>query len=166
MHILTRIPRLAPALGLALVLAASCAWATTQPVRSHDHRATSTTLDLSPDGHKWASDASLSHAMQRIRDVLQPDAETILADRLDKRQYRRFAKSINGVIADMVANCSLPVEADARFHIILAQMMDGVAAMEGQDEIGTRREGAVMILAAIEKYAMYFDAPGFEPVRR
>ncbi len=166
MHILTRTTGLAPALGLALTLAAGSAWAATEPVRAHDHRATATTLELSPGGHKWPSDAPLSQAMQRIRNVLQPDADAILAGRLDKRQYRRFAKSINGEIATMVANCGLPPEADARFHLILSEMMDGVAAMEGQDEIGTRQQGAVRILSAIEAYATYFDDPALAPVRR
>lgn len=88
----------------------------------------------------------------------------VLADRIDKRQYRRFAKSINGIIAHLVANCHLPPEADAGLYIVLAEMMDGVAAMEGQQEIGTEREGALMIFGAMDRYAQHFDDPGFAPI--
>lgn len=55
----------------------------------------------------------------------------------------------------VVANCQLPE------HVVLEQMLDGLAAMK--TETG-RAQGAAKIVQALELYGAYFDHAGWQPL--
>lgn len=61
----------------------------------------------------------------------------------------------------VVANCQLPEQADQQLHIVLEQMLDGLAAMK--TETG-RAQGAAKIVQALELYGAYFDHAGWQPL--
>jgi hypothetical protein len=71
---------------------------------------------------------------------------------------------VNGEVGYMVSNCKLEPKADAQLHLVIAGIVEGVEAMEGKARKVKRQDGAVKVLGALEKYAAYFDDPGFKPI--
>jgi hypothetical protein len=61
----------------------------------------------------------------------------------------------------VVGNCKLPEVADQQLHIVLEQMIDGVAEMK--DATG-RDQGAAKIVRPLAQYGDYFDHAGWRPV--
>lgn len=80
-------------------------------------------------------------------------------------QYGALAKKVNGEVNGIVANCKLEPKADAQLHLVIADVLEGVEAMEGKAKKVKRRAGAERVLGALEKYAAHFDHPGWQPVR-
>jgi hypothetical protein len=152
--------------GLTLGLAAGTAMAAPAGAHQHDHdHAGGATALMLNDGAKWAIDAPLARAMANIRNAVHAELDEIHADKLPKKNYRALAKKISGEVAYMVENCHLEPEADAQLHLIIADLIEGVAAMEGETAHGSPRDGAVKVVGALDDYATYFDDPRFEPIR-
>lgn len=161
-----KLSKLATIVGLTLGLAAGTvtAAAAAAPQHEHDHGGGATALMLD-NGAKWAIDAPLSRAMTHIRNAVQAELDAIHADRLPKEKYLALAETISGEVAYMVENCKLEPEADAQLHLVIADLLEGVAAMEGKTAHGSPRDGAVKVVGALDDYATYFDDPQFEPIR-
>jgi hypothetical protein len=58
----------------------------------------------------------------------------------------------------MVENCVLEPAVDEQFHIVLEQVMEGVAALEK----GKTQPGAVAIVHALDAYGKHFEHPGWQ----
>jgi hypothetical protein len=65
----------------------------------------------------------------------------------------------------MVNNCKLEPKADAQLHLIIAEILEGVEAMEGKVKNLKRQDGAVKVIGALENYGTYFDDPSWNPIK-
>ncbi len=62
----------------------------------------------------------------------------------------------------MVQNCKLDQKTDAMLHLVLADILSGVEAMQGKERQVARSDGARKVAAALENYGQYFDHPGWQ----
>jgi hypothetical protein len=130
----------------------------------HDHAATPATLTLDA-GKKWMTDTPLRQAMTNIRNAVSDAVPAIHADKYSASEYETLAKKIDSEIGYIVRNCQLKPAADAQLHLVLARILEGIAAMEGKTEDVTRQSGAVSVMRALKDYNIYFDHPGWIPVK-
>lgn len=173
-----KLSRLGTIAGLGFAMATGSAWAATAAAPLHDHgRAGGSPMLMADSGSKWVADTTLSRAMTSIHGAVHAEFahvaaldDTLAGKELTRKalrsKYLALAKKINDEVAYMIGNCRLEPEADARLHLVITDLNEGVAAMEGQDEYGSRRDGVVKVMDALDKYAGYFDDPGFMSVHR
>lgn len=156
---------LLPAIVLTLCLGAGNALAAGQAAAGHDHAhhggAAKPALD---NGKKWAIDEPLRKAMGNIRDAIAASLDGIHNGKFTDAEYAGLARKINGEVEYMVGNCKLDHKADAQLHLIIADILAGIEAMEGKRKKIKRLDGAVKVIGALEKYPAYFDAPGWKPL--
>ena len=76
-------------------------------------------------------------------------------------QYDALAARTQAQIDYVVSNCKLPEAADQQLHIVLEQMINGVAEMKATTG---RDQGAVKIVRALGQYGDYFNHAGWRPV--
>ncbi|MGE5128326.1 MAG: hypothetical protein ACM3IK_01745 [Sphingomonadaceae bacterium] len=146
-------------LGALALVPAATTLADTHP---HEHDATPR---LSLDhGRQWATDAPLRQGMTRIRGIVEPQLGQVLAGSLDGAAYARMASDIEAQLAYIVGNCKLAPDADAVLHAIIAQIGEGIAAMQADG--GTHgQQGVANVVVALNDYGEYFAHPGWQPVR-
>ncbi|OFZ68936.1 MAG: hypothetical protein A2Z01_00520 [Betaproteobacteria bacterium RBG_16_58_11] len=129
----------------------------------HEPGASPSMLKLN-DGKKWATDAPLRKGMESIRAAMAAALPTIHTNKLSSAKYNALAQKTNNQVAYIVANCKLDPQADAQLHLIIADLLSGVEAMQGKMKGAKRQTGAVKALGALEKYDAYFDHPGWKPI--
>ena len=49
-------------------------------------------------------------------------------------------------------------------HLVIADIGEGVEAMEGKAKKVKRQTGAVKVIDALEKYGAHFEHPGWQPL--
>ena len=108
------------------------------------------------DGTKWPVDTVLSEAMLRLRAQLLTHLDDIHHKRFTAPQYQQFAQVLQQEVNYIIANCKLTPEADAQFHLVLAAMMQSQQAM-AKDDVVLQRQGAVLLLRALQRYPDYFQ---------
>lgn len=128
---------------------------------SHDGHAAEAKLSLN-QGKKWQTDEALRKGMENIRGALAADLKAIHNGKLKPEQYDALASKVNGEIAYVVQNCKLDKEADEQLHVVLAQLIEGVEALEGKHEGEPRRHGAERIAKALDAYSRHFEHPGWK----
>ena len=117
------------------------------------------------DGQKWQTDAPLRLGMANIRAAFDADHPAIHAGKQTDAQYAALATHIDQQVQSIVANCHLPADADANLHLVIADILEGVEAMEGKSKKMKRQAGALKVGGALEKYASHFDHPGWQPLK-
>jgi len=132
-------------------------------VGEHEHAAHDTTLQLDA-GRKWQTDAPLRKNMGEIRRTMAASLPTIHEDKLGDAKYAALAKRVEGAVHDIIAQCKLPPAADAQLHIIVGELLVGAGQMAGKSPEGSRRNGAIKVISALENYGKYFNDPGFRPL--
>lgn len=147
--------------ALSLALASSPA---TAAEHRHDHGAAPARLELN-DGRKWETDAPLRQGMENIRGAMDAALHGIHGNRFSAAQYGALAKKVNGEVSGIVARCKLEPKADAQLHVVIAELIEGVEAMQGKAKPSRREAGAVKVVGALEKYAAHFEHPGWQPLR-
>lgn len=147
-------------LALGLLAAAAGAQAAGEHAH-HDHGAPPQAALKLDNGKKWTTDEPLRRGMTNIRGHL----EHLHRGKPDAAAYDRLAKAVNGEVAYIFQNCRLPKEADEVLHVVLADVMQGAAALEGKQKGVSREQGANRIVHALENYGRYFDHPGWQPPR-
>ncbi len=153
--LLTRL--LAPiviALGLALGAPAFAA-------EPHAHEAAGAIQLRLDNGKKWPTDDVLRSGMGEIRAAMAESLPSIHQNLFTPQQYDGLADRIQTQIDYVVGNCKLPEEADQQLHLVIEQVIDGVAEMK--DTTG-RDQGAVKIVRALAQYGEYFDHAGWRPL--
>jgi hypothetical protein len=153
--------KLLTAAGLALGLAAGSLAA---DAHKHDHGAAPAKLELN-NGKKWETDAPLRKGMESIRGSMDAALHDIHENKLSAAKYGELAKKVNGEVNGIVASCKLDPKADAQLHLVIADILEGVEAMEGKAKKVKRQAGAVKVIGALEKYGAYFDHPGWQPLK-
>lgn len=153
-------------LGALSLAAAGQALAASGPAaheHQHEHGASPATLQLNA-GKKWETDAALRQAMGEIRQALAGALHEIHENRLPAKGYGKLAHIVEHEVGNIVANCKLTAEADAQLHVVVADLLAGAERMAGKLKGGKRQDGAVQVVGALDKYATYFDDPGFKPI--
>jgi hypothetical protein len=132
-----------------------------QQEHQHQHgQATAAVGQLQLDaGRKWPTDASLRTGMAGIRAAFDADHPAIHAGKESDAQYEALAARIESQVNDIVKNCKLPAAADANLHYVIADLLQGVSLMRGQDPARTRHDGAALVHGALIAYGKYFDDP-------
>jgi len=129
----------------------------------HGHGAAPVKLELD-NGRKWETDAPLRQGMENIRNSLDAVHHEIHDNKLSAARYAELAKKVGGEVNGIVASCKLDPKADAQLHLVIADILAGVEAMEGKSHRMKRRAGALKVGVALEKYARHFDHPGWQPL--
>ena len=133
----------------------------------HEHKneqgTAAKTLQLNA-GKKWETDAALRQAMSNIRQAMAGELHEIHENRLSARGYGKLAQKVEAEVGNIVANCKLGAQADEQLHIVIVELLGGTEHMAGKFKGGKRQNGAVQVIGALEKYAAYFDDPGFKPI--
>lgn len=115
------------------------------------------------DGRKWQTDASLRTGMAHIRAAFDVDHPAIHAGKQTDGQYATLATRIDQQVQSILANCRLPADADANLHFIVADLLQGVSLMRGEDTARSRHDGAALVHGALQAYGQYFDDPEWKP---
>lgn len=152
------------ALFLSVGLIATPVLAAGPADHKHDHADAPVNLSLDA-GKKWLTDRPLRKAMTNTRNALDAALHDIHENKFSAARYGTLAKKINGEVNYMVSNCKLSPTADAQLHLIIADMLEGVEAMEGKAQKAKRVDGAIKVLGALENYGSYFDHPGWKPIK-
>jgi hypothetical protein len=126
---------------------------------AHDHAAAP--AKPLPAGQRWQTDATLREGMTRIRGAFEPKLAAIHDRKLAPTDYQQLADATGREIANIVANCKLPPDADAALHGILADMGAGMDAMAGKS-LDKQRDGAIKVVAALDRYGQTFQHPGWK----
>lgn len=147
------------------LLAAHAASARSQHEPGHEHDASAAAVaQLQLDGGKrWPTDASLRQGMAGIHAAFQADHAAIHAGTATHAQYDALAGRIESQVTSIVANCKLPPAADANLHFVVADLLQGVGLMRGQDPARTRHDGAALVHGALRAYGQFFDDPDWKP---
>jgi hypothetical protein len=101
----------------------------------------------------WATDAPLREGMRRIREavlVVLPDYRRHALQQVDATA---LAVEIESSIGYLFANCRLEPDADAVLHGLLAQLLQGAAALRSNPSGGA---GLPDVLSALERYPHLF----------
>lgn len=151
------------------IAAGAVGLATTTTARAqndHAHRhdsAAAAVEQLQLDGErKWPTDAPLRAGMATIHAAFEADHPAIHAGQQTDAQYQALADRIETQVNSIVANCKLPPAADANLHLVIADLLQGISLMRGQDAQRTRHDGAALVHGALEAYGRYFDDPAFK----
>lgn len=143
------------ALGLALAPTALIA------APAHKH---SDTIELTLDhGRKWPTDAPLRKGMNEIRATMVDAISSIRAGKLSPDSYKGLARKVQTQVDGIVANCKLPEAADQQLHLVLEQVLDGIAIMNGD---AGQAEGAGKVVLALNQYGAHFDHAKWRPLER
>lgn len=148
----------------ALSLAATGLAAAEMGAHQHEPGVVLPTLMLN-NGKKWTTDAPLRKGMESIRAAMAAALPAIHTNKLSSAKYNALAQKTNNQVTYIVANCKLDPQADAQLHLIIADILSGVEAMQGKTKSIKRQTGAVKVLGALEKYDAYFDHPGWKPIK-
>ncbi|HQR61184.1 hypothetical protein [Accumulibacter sp.] len=151
--------------ALCMTFAGTSLAATTHTGHEHKNEqgTAAKTLQLNA-GKKWETDAALRQAMSNIRQAMAGELHEIHENRLSARGYGKLAQKVEAEVGNIVANCKLGAQADEQLHIVIVELLGGTEHMAGKFKGGKRQNGAVQVIGALEKYAAYFDDPGFKPI--
>jgi len=160
-----QITRATAALGLSFLLA-SGTMAAGNAAHSHEHEPGAAPAKLSLNqGRKWATDEALRRGMENIRSAVDQSLPAIHENKLSAAKYADLAKRIDGEVAGIVANCKLEPAADAQLHLVIAEILQGVEAMEGKTRKAKRQAGAVQVVAALDQYGQFFEHGGWQNLK-
>ena len=138
--------------------------ASAQAEHEHMHHSSSAAvaqLQLD-DGKRWPTDPSLRSGMAAIQAAFDADHPAIHAGKQTDAQYATLAGRIEAQVQVIVANCKLPPAADANLHYLIADLLQGVSLMRGEDPRRTRHDGAALVHGALLAYPEYFDDPDWK----
>ena len=157
-----------PLFALVATLMALGTTATVRAQHEHGHAhehagSTAAIANLKLDGdRKWPTDASLRSGMAAIHAAFEADHPAIHAGQETDAQYEALAARIESQVNGIVANCKLPPAADANLHYVVADLLQAVSLMRGQDPKRMRHDGAALVHGALTAYGKYFDDPAWD----
>lgn len=130
----------------------------------HDHGATPTKIELNA-GKKWASDESLRTAMGTMQQHISSALPAAHGGKLSAAQYQALGTDLTAQVAYIVQNCKLEPKADAQLHVLIAQLGEGIEAIEGKAGNDHRAEGVVKVAQTLNSYGKHFQHPGWKGVK-
>lgn len=126
---------------------------------SHGH-GVPTQLQLDHD-KKWPTDEALRRGMEEMRTAMAAALGAIHRNSYSDAQYKALAQRLQTQIDYVVGNCKLPEKADAQLHIVLEQIIDGIAVISSGSG---QAKGAAAVMVALNQYGRYFDHAGWRPL--
>jgi hypothetical protein len=150
----TSLGALAVALSLAVGIPAIAA-AETATHQGHDAAGLEIVLN---NGAKWQGDQNMYTGMTAIRGAIAANVEAIHGGTLSADAAREMAGAIQAQLDFMLANCVLEPAVDEQFHVVLAQVTEGVSDLEA----GNAQDGALKIVQALNAYGEHFEHPGWQ----
>lgn len=150
------------AITAAAALAAAFAVPAFAAGEAHQHGSIGEAKLVLDHGRKWQTDAPLRQGMENIRAALAAEREAIHAGKAGAERYDALAGKVAGEVTYIVQNCKLPEDADAQLHLVIAEILEGTEAMQGKAPGVTRRAGAERVANTLDRYASFFDHPGWE----
>jgi len=141
-----------PGILLAVAIAASGS-ATAHGHGEDPHAVPAPTGSATAPAQRYATDAPLRRHMDQIRTAVAA-LDHAAHGHLDAGQVATLAGSIRARVRDIIAECTLPPEADAALHGIIAPLMQHAGALEAAPDdtsaIAPMRE-------AVAEYEGLFD---------
>lgn len=150
-------------LGISMALGTGGLAAAEHGAHQHAHASAPAGLTLN-GGQKWATDAALRKGMANIRQAMDAALHPIHEGQLSNAGYATLAGQLNKEVGGIVANCKLDAKADAQLHLVIAELGEGIEAMEGKAGKVKRRAGALKVIGALEKYGSHFEHPGWQAI--
>ena len=130
--------------------------------QAHDHGDGAATIELTlNEGARWQGDENMHKGMNAIRATMAANLDAIHDETLPADAAKQIAAEVQAQVDFMVENCVLTPEVDEQFHLVLGQVLEGISELESSD---APRDGAVMIVAALNAYGEHFEHPGWEPL--
>jgi hypothetical protein len=158
------IKTLVPAAMLGLLLVAGPGHAAGAADHGHDHHDHATHdgsgLVLN-EGERWATDAALREGMGRVRETFAAVLPAYKRGELSREAATDAARAIDDHVAFLVEHCKLEPAADAVLHVLLAELLQGTAALR---QAAASPEGLPRIHGALRDYPRYFDHPDWQLV--
>jgi hypothetical protein len=146
----------------AVIALALCCAGPGFAVEPHAHGDTAAAVKLQLNhGKKWQTDEALRRGMSEIRAAMAEALTPIHENVFTPAQYDALAARTQIQIDYVVSNCKLPEAADQQLHVVLEQIIDGVAEMKAATG---RDQGAAKIVRALGQYGDYFNHAGWRPV--
>lgn len=143
------------------LIAFGLALAPTGVVAAEPHAHAATVAIKLDNGKKWPTDEALRQGMGEIRTAISEALGPIHANKFSRGAFDKLAERVQGQIDYVTANCKLPEQADHQLHVVLEQILDGVAVMKADKG---RANGAVKIAQALDLYGSHFNDPGWKPL--
>lgn len=146
------------AFGFALSLTGGRAAMAAGP---HSHAGPAATELQLDHGNRWPTDEVLRIGMTEVRGAMAAALPRIHAGQFPPAEYDALAERVQTQVEYVIENCKLPEAADQQLHLVLAQILEGVAALQGE---ATRAAGTTAIVQALDAYGSAFDHPGWAPL--
>lgn len=124
----------------------------------HHHEENEAKLSLN-EGNKWPIDKSLHIGMTNINNEIANNLQNIHHEQFTDEQYAKLATTLDKQLSFLFANCQLPPLADAQLHTLLAKVMQGVDTIKHSNN---KKQGAVLIIQALQDYPEYFADPNWQ----
>ena len=148
--------------SVAPIHSAEAAHATHGQGDAHDHGAHhAEAAPVLAEGQRWATDAPLRAAMERIRGSVAQRLPAYHQGNLQPADADALAVAVKGDIDDMIANCELAPEPDAALHVLIGRMM---GAMEALHADPASSDGLPQLVSVVNDYQADFDHAGFMPL--
>ncbi len=125
----------------------------------HGHEQAKLTLN---HGMKWATDEPLREGMGRIAAAMETHMNAAHGAKIGADKNAALAKDINTQVNYIFQNCRLDKQADAVLHVILADVMEGSAVIEGKKPKTKQEDGIKTVVRALENYSKHFDHANFK----
>jgi hypothetical protein len=144
------------------LIAFGLAWNPTGVVAAEPHGHAATAKISLDHGKKWPTDEALRRGMGEIRNAMADALPAIHRDKLSGAEFEKLAGRVQGHVDYVTANCKLPEAADHQLHLVLEQILDGIAAMKADKG---RDQGAVKIVQALDLYGAHFNHAGWKKLK-
>ncbi|WP_249779747.1 hypothetical protein [Bradyrhizobium sediminis] len=141
------------------LIAFGLASAPTGVVAAEPHAHAATEKIRLDNGKKWPTDAALRRGMSEIRTAMADALAPIHRNKFSSEDFEQLAGRVQGQIDYVTANCKLPEAADHQLHVVLEQILDGIAIMKADKG---RDQGAVKIVQALDQYGAHFNHAGWK----
>ncbi len=119
----------------------------------HRHDAQGRGLPVTAQSTPFATDAPLRAGMARVRTAVAAIVADYRQRGLSREQATTLASEIEQSVSYLFVNCRLEPAADAALHGLLAQLLQGAAALRRDPAAD---DGMPPVLAALERYPRLF----------
>lgn len=143
---------------LAFILSTFTPYKVNAEIHAHHHEANDARLSLN-NGKKWPIDQSLHLGMSNIKNEIAYNLDSIHHNQFTNKQYATLAATLDKQINFLFTNCQLPPLADAQLHTLLAKIMLGIDKIKHSN---AKKQGAVLIIQALQDYPIYFADANWE----
>ncbi len=130
----------------------------------HDHGDAPTQIELNA-GKKWVGDESLRTAMTAMQQQIKKALPAAHRGTLSTAEYQALGADLTKQVTYIVQNCKLEPKADAQLHVLIAQIGQGIEAIEGKEGDAHRADGVVKVAQTLNSYGKHFEHAGWKAIK-